>query len=359
MQLAGFYSRSYYDAERNYSTHDKEMLAIVDCLKKWEPQLTGLRFETLTDHASLTHWKTQKNLTPRQIRWNEYLSRFDTDIHHILGISNSTADALSRYPYVQNSAINAVSIMEFNDEVLESVRQGYTQDSLFGPVIKNPERYPAYQYDDGLLFHDERLCIPAQSRLAKERLLTQYHDDSTHLGIKKTYDAIRVFYFWPSLLQDTKDFVQSCRSCARNKSTTQAPAGFLHSMPVPARRFEELAIDFISPLTKSKGFNMLLVMIDCLTNYVRIESTKNNCTAKEIAELMYYSWYRIFGLPTAITSDRDKLFTSKFWDELHKQMNIHLRMSIAYHLETDGSSERSNKTVIEALRHYTNTRQTD
>jgi hypothetical protein len=226
-------------------------------------------------------------------------------------------------------------------------------------VIKNPERYPAYQHDDRLLFHDGRLCIPAQSRLAKERLLTQYHDDSAYLGIKKTYDAIRAFYFWPSLLQDTKDFVQSCRSCARNKSTTQAPAGFLHSILVPARRFEELAIDFVGPLTKSKGFNMLLVMTDRLTNYVRIEPTKNNCTAKEIAELMYYSWYRIFGLPAAITSDRDKLFTSRFWDELHKRMNIHLRMSTAYHPETAGSSERSNKTVIEALRHYTNTRQTD
>ena len=100
-------------------------------------------------------------------------------------------------------------------------------------------------------------------------------------------------------------------------------------------------------------------MTDCLTNYVCIEPTKNNGTAKEIAELMYYSWYHIFGLPAAIMSDCDKLFMSKFWDELHKWMNIHLRMSTAYHPETDGSSERSNKTVIEALRHYTNTRQMD
>jgi hypothetical protein len=60
-------------------------------------------------------------------------------------------------------------------------------------------------------------------------------------------------------------------------------------MLVPARRFEELAINFVSSLTKSKGFNILLVMTDRLTNYVRIELTKNNCTAREVAELMYYS----------------------------------------------------------------------
>jgi hypothetical protein len=58
MRPASFHSRALNAAEKNYPTHDKEMLAIVDCLKKWEPQLSRLRFEVLTDHAPLTHWKT-------------------------------------------------------------------------------------------------------------------------------------------------------------------------------------------------------------------------------------------------------------------------------------------------------------
>ena len=108
MRPAGFHSRALNPAEKNYPTHDKEMLAIIDCLKKWEPQLSGLRFEVLTDHVPLTHWKTQKQLSPRQIRWNETLSRFDFDIHHIPGIANSAADALSRYPYVQTESTSAM-----------------------------------------------------------------------------------------------------------------------------------------------------------------------------------------------------------------------------------------------------------
>jgi hypothetical protein len=56
---AGFHSRALNHTEKSYPTHNKEMLAIIDCLKKWEPQLTGTRFEILTDHAPLTHWKTQ------------------------------------------------------------------------------------------------------------------------------------------------------------------------------------------------------------------------------------------------------------------------------------------------------------
>ena len=59
MRPAGFHSRSLNSAERNYPTHNKEMLAIIDCLKKWQPVLTGTRFDILTDHAPLTHWKKQ------------------------------------------------------------------------------------------------------------------------------------------------------------------------------------------------------------------------------------------------------------------------------------------------------------
>jgi RNase H-like domain found in reverse transcriptase len=77
------------------------MLAIIDCLKKFEPHLTGIKFDILTNHAPLTHWQTQREMSPRQIRWNETLTRFDANIQHIPGISNAAADALSRYPYVQ------------------------------------------------------------------------------------------------------------------------------------------------------------------------------------------------------------------------------------------------------------------
>lgn len=147
MMPAGFHSRAFNSAEKNYPTHDKEMLAIVDCLKKFEPQLTGIKFDILTDHGPLTHWKMQKDLSARQIRWNEILSCFDADIHHIPSITNSVADALSRYPYVQSQedlSACPISTVEFDDTILNNVRKCYNDDSLFGPMIKNPERYPLF-----------------------------------------------------------------------------------------------------------------------------------------------------------------------------------------------------------------------
>jgi RNase H-like domain found in reverse transcriptase len=156
---AAFYSQSLNSAEKNYPMHDKEMLSIVDCLKLWEPQLTGTWFEVLTDHKPLTHFKTQRDLSPQQIRWNEALAQFDIDIHYIPGISNSAADALSRYPYVQTFDINAVSSAEFDPNILSSVKANYEKDPLFGFVIKNPENYPLYEIRDGLIFFEGRLCI--------------------------------------------------------------------------------------------------------------------------------------------------------------------------------------------------------
>jgi hypothetical protein len=104
---------------------------------------------------------------------------------------------------------------------------------------------------------------------------------------------------------------------------------------------------------------MILVMTDRLTNYVRIEPTLSTATAQDIASLVYSTWCRLFGLPQRIVSDRDSLFTSHFWQHLHRLLKIKLKMSTSFHPETDGSSERSNKTAIEALRHYVNRRQTD
>jgi hypothetical protein len=372
------------------------MLAIIDCLKKWQPVLTGTRFDILTDHAPLTHWKTQRDLSPRQIRWNEVLAQFDTDIKYIPGITNTAADALSRYPYVQDSSegesngiwvdigedgqivgewerdlvgeqdgatrdeeVFGTSVVSMDASIFDSVRAAYKEDTFFGPVITHPERYPAYTFYDDLIFYRNRLCIPANDKSTRETLLATYHDDRNHFGDRKTRAAITEDYFWPGITNDVEAYLRSCDSCARKKSTTQAPAGFLHPLPVPTGRFLEMALDFVSPLPSSKGFDAALVMTDRLTNYCKIEPLKTTAKAHEVAELFYRTWYRQFGLPNAITSDRDKLFTSGFWKELFKKIDVHLRMSTSFHPETDGSSERSNKTAIESVRHYVSARQHD
>ena len=118
-------------------------------------------------------------------------------------------------------------------------------------------------------------------------------------------------------------------------------------------------MDFVDPFPKSDGYDMILVITDRLTNYVRVESTHSTATAPDIAFLVYNTWCRQFGLSQRIVSDRDKLFMSQFWKAFHKLLEIEIQASMSYHPQTDDSSERSNKIVIQALRNYVNRRQTD
>src|SRR5438552_14398623 len=101
-------------------------------------------------------------------------------------------------------------------------------------------------------------------------------------------------------------------------------------------------MDFVGPFPKSNGYDMILVITDRLTNYVRIEPTFSTATALDIASLVYSTWCRQFGLLQRIVSDRDKLFMSQFWKALHKLLGIEIQSSTLYHLQTDGSSEHSN-----------------
>jgi hypothetical protein len=291
MVPAGFHSWAFNSAEKDYPTYDKEMLAIIDCLKKFKPHLTGIKFDILTDHRPLTHWQTQKELSPRQIRWDETLSRFDTRICHIPGITNLAADALSRYLYVQpqeSLELNAISHIEFDRQIRNDIHKSYPTYSLFGMVIKNPERYPFYQLTDGLLFFEGRLCVPANDRVSREKILKLHHDDiGNHFAVNKTCRSIMADYHWPGHQRDVDLYIKSCTSCGRNKSPTQAPAGLLHPMPIPEWRFDELAMDFVGKLTSSKSFDTILVMTDRLTDYVKFEPTHSTATAQDIAKLIY------------------------------------------------------------------------
>ena len=183
-------------------------------------------------------------------------------------------------------------------------------------------------------------------------LSTQYTFSTHSLHILNTFKVLQGD-------KDVKKYIKTCDSYARNKASTQAPAGLLHSMPIPEGRLLEIALDFVGMVPKSHGYDIILGMTDRLTGYVHLEPVHSTATAEQIAKVFYNSWCRTFGLPNTITSDRDKLFTSHFWKELCKKLRIHLRMSTSFHPETDGSSERSNKTLIESLRHYVNERQTD
>ena len=204
------------------------MLAIVECMKHWEPQLTDTRFEVLSDHAPLVHWKTQRDLSKRQIRWLDFLCDFDFDIHYIPGITNTCADPLSRYPHANSHVqeeLNALSTLDIHTTVIQRIKTAYDKDTFFSPIIKNPEQYPLYTISNGLIStNNGSLCVPT-CKSTRESLLYQHHDNENHFARNKTRKSLARLYFWPGMATDADTYVKSCPTCIANKSSTHVTEG--------------------------------------------------------------------------------------------------------------------------------------
>ncbi len=156
-----------------------------------------------------------------------------------------------------------------------------------------------------------------------------------------------------------KAYVPACEDCQRNKGrTARNGKGPLHPLPVPEARCDSIAMDFIGPLPLEEGCDCILTITDRLNSDIKIIPTRIDITAPALARLFFDHWYCDNGLPLDIVCDRDKLFVSQFWTALHKLTGVKVKMSSAYHPETDGSSERSNKTVNQSIRFYVERNQT-
>lgn len=243
----------------------------------------------------------------------------------------------------------------------DSLRNCYSEDKFFANILVNPTHYKDFEFTDGLhlLKWDNRriLCIPnirIGERNVREIVISHAHSILAHLGSHKTMFYLRENVWWPSIVKDVSDFCQSCSLCAMSKSSTQQPMGLLHTLEIPWRPWQAVGIDFVGPLPVSQNrygkFDQICVIIDHLTSMVHLVPTKTTYQAKHIAELIFETVYKLHGLPERIISDRDSLFTSVFWQELHKLLGTELRLLSSYHPQTDGATERANRTMTQMLR---------
>lgn len=148
---------------------------------------------------------------------------------------------------------------------------------------------------------------------------------------------------------DVNEFIKSCPECQISKSLTVKPAGHLHSLPVPQAKFLNIGIDFISPLPVSLGYDQLIVITDHLTGYVILIPTNMTMSSSELACLLYDHWLSKFSCPRSIVSDQGSVFHLTLWKHLMHHVGAKSQLSTAYHPQTDGISECSNKSIIESL----------
>lgn len=186
-----------------------------------------------------------------------------------------------------------------------------------------------------------------------ERLFDLAHDQLGHFGADTSYETLRSSFYWPNMRVDLeKAYIPACETCQMNKSLTFRPSGPLHPLPIPNQRFSSIAIDFVGPLPEDEGFDYLATITGRLGADIKLIPCKMPVTAEEFAKLFIDHWVLDNGCPLEIVSNRDRRFLSKFWSTFLHHLNIKHLASTAYHPQTDGASERTNKTVVQALRFF-------
>lgn len=235
-------------------------------------------------------------------------------------------------------------------DFLDTVRGKYRTDAFY----KDPKNLVSLTERDGLFWHGHRLAIPADPAL-RRRCLEVTHDApwAGHFGRDKTAALISSIYWWPGISQDVAEYIKSCPSCQRSKPHGKKPFGLMIPLQAPVRRWSSIGIDFIThlPITRS-GFDAIAVFVDRLTKRVHLAPCHDTTTAQDFADIFVRVIFAQHGLPLDIVSDRDTRFTSEFWKRVCQILGVQQNMSTAFHPQTDGQTERVNRTLEEVLRSF-------
>lgn len=378
-----FYSRSLTAPEKNYHVHDTELLAAIEGLEHWRHYFAYSKFPAtiLTDHKNLEYFSEKRLLSDRQVRYSERLSKFKVKIVYRPGVQNGAADALSRMhsPEGGEGAVHAailpkpteqetltlapmqvsLSPADQND-LLDRIKAAYLEDAYTKDTIEalSQDCFPDYTLDEGLIFFKGLILVPDNNDIKRD-ILAHCHDDplAGHFGINKTFELVHRTYHWAGLRQYVKRFVSTCLTCQRNKAVQHKPYGLLRPLPVPETPWSSISMDFIVQLPQSNGFTAILVVVDRLTKMAHFIPTVDEVDATTTASLFLNRIVSAHGLPDDIVTDRGSVFTSSFTKTFLEALGIMQNLSTAFHPQTDGQTERTNATLEQYLRCFSNYQQ--
>lgn len=372
-------SRKLSSAERNYPVHEQELLGVVYAVKMYRHYLEGCKsFTVYTDHHSLRYFFTQKDLSRRQARWAQELANFQPNMNIVYkkGAENQ-ADALSRLPTLDSAVkesearVNALTtdlirllpthiLADAADELKEQIQASYVGDSFFDSERETKLlvfRDGLWYFPSSLEDNREIIVVGNSSPGLRGKLIAQAHDEPTagHADHKKTLATIRRQYWWKGMGKTVKNYVRSCITCQRIKSSTQAPAGLLQPHLVPPRPWAHVSMDLITDLPPSKAYDgqvydSIVTFVDMLTKEAVFVRARKAMDAVQLAKIFMDHVFAKKGLPRKLVSDRDTRIDSDFWRTLFTSLGTNLNLSTAFHPETDGQTERTHRTIEQILR---------
>lgn len=289
-----------------------------------------------------------------QQKWLAKLLGMNYEIVYKKGKNNKVADALSRLPEVNGDVqLNAISSVQCH--WLHEVTNSYNQDSCAQNAINNliagAQNHTAWQLQQWVLKYHGKIYVGSQGEI-RDKILRELHDGTAggHSGHEATLRRVQQFFYWSTIKRDVVKYVHECDICQRIKTGNQFPGGLLQPLPVPTQIWEDIPLDFVEGLPKSHSKDCIMVVVDMFTKVGHFIALTHPFNAAQVAQIFLDNIYKLHGMPKSIVSDRDKLFISQFWIELFNSLGTQLKLSTAYHPQSDGQTERLNRCLEQYLR---------
>ena len=215
--------------EKNYPTHDMELVAIVFALKIWRHYLYVEKCFMYTNHKSLKYLPSQRELNLRQRSWKELIKDYDCMIDYHPGKANVVVDALSRKLAQTLRALNAHFSLTDDGEIvaeliarldlLNRVLETQKNDEKISTIVSYIGEGKGSEFsvkEDGSLYYKDRVCVTNDSEL-KKAILEKAHSGSfaMHPGSTKMYQDLKVSYWWFRMKRDVSEFGTKCFICSK------------------------------------------------------------------------------------------------------------------------------------------------
>ena len=349
------------------------LTSVADELRKSFERTVSLQFasgfyQSFAHMYSISGFEDLSSLQPSVLTFD------DGDADSDLGISS----IFSGGPTSKSDSTPSFRAMTV-DSVRESLLLAYETDYLALRVLSGESTYVDLKVVDGVIMHTNRdgiqtLYIPGNALHSTSQLQTEFPvpgeilrqhcslreeilrdvHNTGHVGTGKMIELVSRNFYWPRMRRSIADFVRGCPVCQQNKQRRHKLYGKLRSLGLPTRRWAEINIDFIValPVTR-RGFDAIMVVIDRYSKRAHFIATKTTASAETSAQLFYDYIWKLHGMPVKVISDRDPKFTGDFWRSLMGMFNTELGMSTPYHPQSDGLVERTNLTLKEMLRSFT------
>jgi hypothetical protein len=334
------------------STYEKEYLAILMAVDKWRQYLQHAEFLIYSDHRSLSHLTEQRLSTPWQQRVFSKLIGLQYKVVYKKGVDNGAADALSRRPYSELFSLSSAT-PQWMLQVMEGYKEDDQAQGLLVAMLISPHTSGQYTLNSGIIRYKGRVWV-RNNTLLQQQIMEALHDSPVggHSGFPVTYRWIKQLFSWPSMKALIKQYVTSCTVCQQAKPDRSRYPGLLQPLPVPTQAWEVISMDFVEGLPRSNNANTILVVVDTFSKYSHFLPLLHPFSALKVAQLFMDFVYKLHGLPLSIVSDRDRIFTSRLWQELFRLSGTTLKMSTSYHPQTDGQTEHVNQCLETYLRSF-------